>query len=483
VTEADAAGALADRIAARGREALVDRLRKAYLDAAAAHADIVTLDQDRIEAMVQAAADRADGLQWRRALASVAADELGVNLAQALSHPAVTRAQELVGAPSYEASLAELIARPIPPATPVSVAAPEESVPEQIPGQEELFPVGEPAGQPESPALPEPAHSPGPAHAAEPAASPQSTPIASADTLEAVQVDDQVVQLLPEPDVDDLDDGYVLEEEPPLPPRQPERVLEEPELHGATGELEAIEADDAIFELMPPPEPTDYEVGSYEGEPEPLTTEEAAPPVLEQVPYVPDDDEDELLPALDPEPVAVEEPAPSGPEPIAAPGYEPPADEADIGQPADSQGHGDLYDPSPTEAYQLEDELVAYGSEHTEYTAADLPGNDELRVTAYHLGGVANLPASRNGLDLRLSVNGLDILQPEGDIIGRLHWNEIDALEVQAVRGRLRRSTRTQSRVVVRTRHGDASFEVPGFTSDELEARVEPLVSRFSSQA
>ena len=108
---------LAQRIAARGHDALVERLRVAYSDAAAAHADIVSLDDARIETLVQSAADRADGLQWRRALAGVAAEELDLSVPEALSHPAVARAQALVGAPSYEQSLAELIARPVPPAS------------------------------------------------------------------------------------------------------------------------------------------------------------------------------------------------------------------------------------------------------------------------------------------------------------------------------------------------------------------------------
>src|SRR5437763_12571878 len=67
--------------------------------------------------MVQRAADHADGLQWRRALASVATQELGIGLGEALGHPAVERAQAIVGAPSYEDSLAALEARsdaPVP---------------------------------------------------------------------------------------------------------------------------------------------------------------------------------------------------------------------------------------------------------------------------------------------------------------------------------------------------------------------------------
>jgi hypothetical protein len=95
----------ARRIADRGREALLERLRPAFKQAAAAHADVIQLDDDRVEEMVQNAADRADGLQWRRALAGVAVDELGISLGEALGHPAVARAQELAGAPSYEDAL------------------------------------------------------------------------------------------------------------------------------------------------------------------------------------------------------------------------------------------------------------------------------------------------------------------------------------------------------------------------------------------
>jgi hypothetical protein len=98
----------AQRIADKGREALVDRLRPAFEEAVAAHADVLELDADKLERMVQHAADRADGLQWRRALAAVATEELGIGLGEALGHPAVARAQTIVGAPSYEESLAAI---------------------------------------------------------------------------------------------------------------------------------------------------------------------------------------------------------------------------------------------------------------------------------------------------------------------------------------------------------------------------------------
>jgi hypothetical protein len=100
----------AQQIAEQGREALVERLRPAFKEAAAAHSDVLPLDDDQIEEMVQRAADRADGLQWRRALASVASQELGIGLGEALAHPAVARAQEIVRAPSYEEALAAVTA-------------------------------------------------------------------------------------------------------------------------------------------------------------------------------------------------------------------------------------------------------------------------------------------------------------------------------------------------------------------------------------
>lgn len=100
----------ARQIAERGRDALLERLRPAFEDAAAAHSDALQLDSDQLESMVQRAADRADGLQWRRALATVAEQQLGLGLGEALGHPAVARAQEILGVPSYEDSLAELTA-------------------------------------------------------------------------------------------------------------------------------------------------------------------------------------------------------------------------------------------------------------------------------------------------------------------------------------------------------------------------------------
>jgi hypothetical protein len=42
-----------------------------------------------------------------------------------------------------------------------------------------------------------------------------------------------------------------------------------------------------------------------------------------------------------------------------------------------------------------------------------------------------------------------------------------------------RRRSEPRARLLVRTPHGDASFDVPGISPDELRDRVEPLVGLY----
>ncbi len=100
-------------------------------------------------------------------------------------------------------------------------------------------------------------------------------------------------------------------------------------------------------------------------------------------------------------------------------------------------------------------------------------------MTAIHLGGVANLTGSSDSVDLRLSEAGLDIMRDEDEIIGRLGWADIETLEVPNPRGLRRRRGMSRAQLIVRTPSGDASFEIPAFSSDELRQRIEPLVDRF----
>jgi hypothetical protein len=192
----------AKRIADRGRDALLARLRPAFADAARAHADRLQLDSKELERMVQRAADRADGLQWRRALASVAADELGIGLGEALGHPAVERAQAIVGAPSYEDSLAALEARHDPlvaedrrqratrsdPATSPATGQPEPASAPPPSAAARRDPTPTPPPAPVAQRDPTPAQAPAPvaqrdptaAHAPVPATEPRPGPVSAA---------------------------------------------------------------------------------------------------------------------------------------------------------------------------------------------------------------------------------------------------------------------------------------------------------------
>jgi hypothetical protein len=385
----------AHQIAARGREALVERTRTAYGDAVAAHADVISLDDEHIEAMVQSAVDRADGLQWRRALADVAAQEFGISATEALSHPAVLRAQALVGAPSYEQSLAELIARPVPLAAATSVAPIADN------GAAATAAVPEPEPPEPQPPLPEP---------------------------------------LPEP---------------PAPEPATAVALEEPQAieSGADG-LETVEADDVMLELLPEPDPIEYETEVYDVEASFVEAEDAPPA---------------------PEPFAVSEQQPPLPtNPFSTQQIELPAEELPVG----------VEDEHPSASIQEEEQD---GTLLTEQEDAPLLEEESVPLTeeeievsfpAIHLGGVANLPTKREGLSVRLSSDGLDIMQGPRSIIGRLVWDEIEALEAPNVRAR-RRQKQVRARLVVRTPHGDASFEVPDVTAEDLRDRVEPLMRRY----
>ena len=90
----------AERIAQRGRLEVVARLREAFIHEAAGTEEI-QLEPIELEQLVAEATDRAGAALWRRSLAAAASEVLGVSLPEAIEHPAVQRAHELVGAPAY----------------------------------------------------------------------------------------------------------------------------------------------------------------------------------------------------------------------------------------------------------------------------------------------------------------------------------------------------------------------------------------------
>lgn len=103
-----------------------------------------------------------------------------------------------------------------------------------------------------------------------------------------------------------------------------------------------------------------------------------------------------------------------------------------------------------------------------------------VRLAAVHLNGIEDLPRGGKHLELRFSDAGLDVVDAEGgDVIGRLRWDEIDALELPSGRNSLgRRRRRAHTQLVVRADRGEASFEIQGLTDVELREHLAPIMAR-----
>ena len=280
-----------------------------------------------------------------------------------------------------------MIARPVPPPAPQPIADPTAGTPSN---GSSSAPPGLEAGVSESD--PEPP-------APEPEPEPEPEPPMPGPSVAAHQSVSTADSELPPTD----EHQSLAAAEPPAP-----------------DELETVQADDVVLELLPEPDPIEYETQAYDVE--------ASFPEAE--------------PAFEPEPFA----------PAAA-------------------HDADEYTAAPAPAAAAMPPTSAMEIEGT----SDEP---EVVFPAIHQGGVANLPTKREGLSVRLSGDGLDILQGDHDIIGRLIWDEIETLEVPHNRSRRRRHE-PHARLVVRTPHGDASFDVPGVSPDDLRDRVEPIVRLY----
>jgi hypothetical protein len=102
-----------------------------------------------------------------------------------------------------------------------------------------------------------------------------------------------------------------------------------------------------------------------------------------------------------------------------------------------------------------------------------------LRLSAVHLGGIETLYQGDDDLELRLSEAGLDVLKrSNGAAIGRLEWSEIETVSLPAPKRGLR-SRRRSRELHVSTGRGQAQFELPGLTDDELHEHLEPTLARL----
>jgi hypothetical protein len=414
-------------IAERGRDALVERLRRAYSEAAAAHADLLQLDAERIDAMVQRAVQRADGLQWRRAMASAGASQLGISVAQALTHPAVERAQALAGAPSYEQELVALRRETTAPrAEPAPRPGPEpERQPEPQPEPEpaaglQTPPEPEPQPEPESESEPQPEPEPESESESEPQPEPEQWPESARQPEPEPRLEPDS---RPEPDTSRDSD--------PLPASRP--ALK-------TG-LET--------KLEPEPEP------EPESEREPETEPEARA--------------DGRTTPVDEEPGAGEREVDA--RETDAHG----ADEGD--EDADDDDHDDYEDDDYEAADGTLGEASTAGGRLQQLIDSLPRYPEDVRVSAIHRGGVADLLMD-DRIDLRVSGDGFDIIGPDDMIIGRLGWSEIDDLLVPEPASR-RERRRAVTRLVVQTKQGDASFEVASLSREALREQLRPLRAYF----
>ncbi len=102
-----------------------------------------------------------------------------------------------------------------------------------------------------------------------------------------------------------------------------------------------------------------------------------------------------------------------------------------------------------------------------------------LRLSAVHISGIETLRKGDRDLELRLSDAGLDVLKRStGAAIGRLEWREIESVDVPPVKRGLRGRHRTRE-LHVNTGRGQAQFQLPGLTEEELHEHLEPTLARL----
>jgi hypothetical protein len=366
----------ARRIAELGHGALRRRLRPAFDHAAVTHAGRITIRRDELERMLEQAARRADAAIWRRALASVAMDELDIGLFEALEHPAVIRAQEMVGAPALDRAVFSALPDPRAEDDAEALTEVEDvSKVEALPEPEDVLKV--------EPGVEAPTELPAPPDELDARAEPKASPEPAAEAVDQTKPEALVeAELLPEPVEELVAPPRLTWRRDPVPPTDPGAPADPVPLADPTGLADRITLTELDRDALP------YEL-------------------------------------------------PAGPEP---------------------EGSLD-------------------GSRLVEFADVTL---QTIRLAAVHLEGIENLPRTGKYLELCFSEAGFDVVDADGgDVIGRLRWDEIDALELPSGRNSLgRRRRRARAQLVVRADRGHASFEIRGLTHVELREHLAPMMTR-----
>jgi hypothetical protein len=123
---------------------------------------------------------------------------------------------------------------------------------------------------------------------------------------------------------------------------------------------------------------------------------------------------------------------------------------------------------------------AAHGADAATPEAAGARGPLEaLRLPAVHVSGIESLRNGESDLELRFSDAGLDLLKASsGAAIGRLLWSEIHGAEVAGSRRGLRPGRRVQE-LHVRAQSGQAVFQLPGMTAEQVAEHLEPVLARL----
>jgi hypothetical protein len=105
-----------------------------------------------------------------------------------------------------------------------------------------------------------------------------------------------------------------------------------------------------------------------------------------------------------------------------------------------------------------------------------------LRLRAVHMSGIESLRNGESDLELRFSDAGLDLLKASsGAAIGRLLWSEIHSVDVASSRRGLRPGRRMQE-LHVRAQSGQAVFQLPGMSSEQINQHLEPALAHLRGE-
>ena len=151
-----------------------------------------------------------------------------------------------------------------------------------------------------------------------------------------------------------------------------------------------------------------------------------------------------------------------------------------VAHPTVARAH-ELAGAPPYERIELEP-LVTVATAGEEADAAAQTHLQAMRLSAVHVSGIESLRNGETDLELRFSDVGLDLIKASsGAAIGRLLWSEIHGVDLPSPRRGLRPGRRVQE-LHVRAQSGQAVFQLPGMTADQVNQHLEPALARLRGE-